>query len=124
MLRIKLVVLCLSLFLTNYGMASAVKSPRWFQPIMALPKPAITTFRCIIHAESTSTFAHPNLGDNNADGGSSGIFQIEPILWNAWAPKVGLHMAVWRATPYQQALAAVEIWRHDQFSQWADDGCV
>jgi hypothetical protein len=90
---------------------------------MQLPKPAIATFRCIIQAESRSTFEHPNLGDNNAYG-SSGIFQIEQGTWAPWAALVGLHMKVWQATPYQQALGAVSIYRHDGFSPWRFDGCV
>lgn len=97
---------------------------RWFQPIMELPKPAIATFTCIIRRESTSTWLHPNLGDNNADGGSSGIFQIESPLWDEWAPRAGIHVRVWQATPYQQAKVAATIYHYDGFGRWADDGCV
>jgi hypothetical protein len=90
---------------------------------MELSKPTIQTFRCVIHDESTSTYTHPNLGDNNSDGGSSGIFQIESALWDEWAPLAGLHMKVWQATPYQQAEGAAMIYRHDGFEPWFDDGC-
>ena len=96
---------------------------RWFQPIMELPRTAIHTFTCIIWAESRSTWEHPNLTDNNR-WGSSGIFQIEQGTWAVWAARVGLHMKVWQASPYQQALGAASIWRHDGFAPWRWDGCV
>jgi hypothetical protein len=90
---------------------------------MNLPKSTLPTWRCIMWHESRSTFLHPNLGDNNPYG-SSGIFQMMPILWNAWAPKVGIRVPVWRATPYQQALVAAEVWKVDRFSPWTNfDGC-
>lgn len=125
MLKRIAVILIVGLSMVNgSALASAATKPRWFQPIMVLPTSAIQTFRCVIYAESRSTFTHPNLGDNNANG-SSGIFQMTPILWNAWAPKVGVHVPVWRASPYQQALVAAEVWRVDRFSPWTRyDGCV
>lgn len=101
-------------------------TPRWFAPILALPATSVATFQCIIKHESRSTFAHPNLGDN-ARGNlytSSGIFQIIPLLWNRWGPFAGVFVPVWRATPYQQALVAVEISKVDGFSPWRSDGCV
>jgi len=94
-----------------------------FQPVMELPSPQIQTFRCIIYAESRSTFTRPNLGDNSRYG-SSGIFQIEEATWAFWGPLVGVRGPVWQATPYQQALVAVEIYRHDGFGPWMSDGCV
>jgi hypothetical protein len=88
--------------------------------MLALPKSVRAHFACIMYRESRSTFAHLNLGDNNRYG-SSGIFQIEPILWNA---RSGFHVPVWKATPYQQELGAIQIWRVDGFSPWhAFDGC-
>ena len=102
------------------GSASAASR----NPILSLPSSARTTFACIMWHESRSTLAHPNLRDNNANGGSSGVFQIIAPTWNYWAPKVGVHVPVWRATYYQQSLVAVEIWRNDSFKPWASDGCV
>ena len=77
-------------------------------------------FTCIILHESTSTWRHPNLGDNNRYG-SSGVFQIEDSTWLAWAPKGGLHMHVWQATFRQQMRGAIEIYRHDGWQPWSAD---
>lgn len=82
-----------------------------------------STWACVMWHESRSTVAHPNLRDNNSDGGSSGVFQIIASTWNHWAPLVGIHVPVWRASYYQQSVVAVEIWRHDGFSPWGGDGC-
>ena len=81
------------------------------------------TFSCIIFHESTSTWKHPNLRDNNPYG-SSGVFQIEPVLWDRWASRVGVHVPVWRASFRQQMLVAIEIYRYDGWSPWrADSMC-
>ena len=104
-----------------FSLPAGAATPRWFQPIVDMPTAVVHGFQCRIWHESRSTFAHPNLGDNNAYG-SSGIFQMEPILWNRWAPLVGVHVPVWRATPYQQSLVAVEVYKFDGFSPWRD-GC-
>lgn len=92
---------------------------------MELPKPVIASFRCIIWAESRSTFEHPNLGDNNPYG-SSGIFQIEQITWAAHQAVAGVARSihVWQATAYEQARVAAAIWRADGLAPWASDGCT
>lgn len=114
--RLTLIILfCLSLA------APAGASPR--NPILSLPKAVQSHFACIIWRESRSTFVRPNLLDNNGNGGASGVFQMEPILWNRWAPSAGVHVPVWKASYYQQSLVAVNVWRHDGFSPWAGDGC-
>lgn len=92
-------------------------------PIALLPIKVRSVFACIMWAESRSTFARLNLTDNNRYG-QSGIFQIAPITWNRWAPTVGIHVPVWRATPYQQEVVAVKIWRVDGFTPWHGDGCM
>jgi len=89
-----------------------------------MPKALRATFACIMWHESRSTLAHPNLGDNNANGGSSGVFQIMPGTWNAWAPSVNVHVPVWRATYFQQTKVAVKIAQVDGFGPWSVDGCV
>lgn len=99
--------------------------PRWYQPILALPSAATVTFECVIWRESRSTFAHPNLHDDSRYG-SSGIFQIEQATWAAHqlAAGVPLSVHVWQATPYQQALVAVAIYRANGFGPWTlNDGC-
>ncbi len=102
--------------------ASGATAPRWFQPLLGLPRSVVRTFRCVIAHESRSTFVHPNLGDNNR-WGSSGIFQIEEITWRAHqlAAHVPLSVQVWQATPLQQARVAVAIWRADGFQPWSAD---
>ena len=92
-------------------------------PITSLPHLAFKQMTCVMWAESRSTVLKPNLDDNNADGGSSGVFQIEQPTWARWAPLVNVHVPVWRASYYQQQLVAVEIWKHDGFGPWKDDGC-
>lgn len=94
-------------------------SGRFWGPMLALPKSVRATFACIMWHESRSTFQHLNLGDNSRYG-SSGIFQIEPVLWNA---RSGFHMPIWKATPYQQELGAIQIWRVDTFAPWSADRC-
>ena len=109
-------VLAASLGATG-GIASG--STRFWGPMLALPKQVRAHFACIIWHESRSTFAHLNLGDNSKFG-SSGIFQIEPILWNA---RSGFHFPVYEASPYQQELGAIQIWRVDSFGPWSGDIC-
>lgn len=92
-------------------------------PIISLPVSVRSVFACIMWHESRSTFNHMNLGDNNRYG-SSGIFQIEQTTWARWAAPLGIKVPVWRATPYEQELVAVNIWRHDGFGPWSNDGCV
>jgi len=102
---------------------SAAGLPGWYAPLSGLPHQS--TWRCILHAESRSTFIHPNLGDNNPNG-SSGVFQIEQATWAAHqlAARVPARVHVWQASLYQQARVAAAIWRADGFSPWRSDGCV
>ena len=65
-------------------------------------------FTCVIWRESRSTWRHPNRADVSRYG-SSGIFQLEPILWNRWAPLAHVHVALWKATILQQEQVAVAI---------------
>ena len=104
------------------GSAAGVGASTPRNPILSLPKAVQQHFACIVWRESRSTLAHPNLLDNNGNGGASGVFQFEPILWNRWAPSAGVHVPVWKASYYQQSLVAVNVWRHDGFSPWRD-GC-
>ena len=92
---------------------------RFWGPMLALPKPVRAEFSCILWRESRSTFQHLNLKDVSR-WGSSGIFQIEPVLWNA---RSGFNLPIWKATPYQQELGAIQIWRVDGFGPW-QDGCA
>ena|ERR1039458_5125610 len=99
--------------------------PRWFQPIMNLPKSTIPTWICVMRVESRSTFLHPNLGDNNRYG-SSGIFQMEDTTFRAYerAAHVPFSVHVWQASPFQQASVASAIYRADGFGPWTRyDGC-
>jgi hypothetical protein len=79
-----------------------------------------------MHRESRSTLSHPNLGDDNANPGDSGIFQIDNTphgIWHRWVLPV-LHVQVWKATAFQQAEGFVLIVQHDSFAPWRIfDGC-
>jgi hypothetical protein len=88
--------------------------------MLALPKQVRAHFSCILWVESRSTFAHLNLKDVSR-WGSSGPWQMEPILFNRWAPLVGVRVPVYEATPYQQELVAISVWRHDGFSPWSEN---
>lgn len=99
--------------------ASAHSRP-WYYPLLTLGPAVYHRFECVLWTQSRSTFAHPNTRDNSRYG-SSGLFQMEPILWNRWAPLAGVHQLIWRATPYQQSLVAAEVYKHDGFEPWA--GC-
>lgn len=87
----------------------------WFYVIERAGGRVFREFTCIIHYESTSTWAHPNLGDNNR-WGSSGIFQI---IESTWLARSGFHFPVWTATPAQQALGALRLERADGFGPWS-----
>lgn len=100
--------------------------PIWYAPLVGLPHWARVRVDCVIWRESTSTEAHPNLGDNNGDPGQSGIFQMSNQpggVWDLYAyPKI--HVQLWKATAYQQAEGFVDVWRVDGFFPWhAYDGC-
>jgi hypothetical protein len=81
----------------------------------------------VIHAESRSTWAHPNLHDDDPAASNSGIFQIQDATFHAHFGVKTLH--IWQASPRQQAIAAINIrWAdHDDglngFGAWAGDGC-
>jgi hypothetical protein len=99
--------------------------------MLALSAPTRAHFACILKAESRSTWTHLNLGDNNRYG-SSGIFQIEQPTFAAHQRAGGVPLRttaghtihVWQASPYQQELVAIAIWKADGFSQWDPfDGC-
>lgn len=93
-------------------------------PLAATRGSVKATWACIMWRESRSTFAHPNLRDDSRIG-SSGVYQIEVSIWDYWAPKIGIHVPVWRASYHQQSLVAQEIWKHDGFGPWTmSDGCA
>ena len=120
-----------------------VHSAPWYAPVKALPDQPIIV--CILHHESRSTYAHPNLGDNN-DPYQYGVFQYDTILWNYWSWQAGvgrkapgwfrgstaLHavtIAAYQSTLPQQAKVFAYIVRHDGtwpwtgHNGWAGDGC-
>lgn len=109
------------------ALATAVTTPRWFQPLFSLPRSDLSHVECIIHAESTSTLEHPNLGDDNGNmPGQSGIFQMANQPGGVWDTYVfpKLHIRIWRATAFQQAEGFVMVVRVDGFSPWDGfDGC-
>ncbi len=101
--------------------APAGASRPWYYPLLTLSPRVYHVFEyCVLPGQSRSTFAHPNTGDNSRYG-SSGVFQMEPVLWNRWARRAGVHTVIWKATLYQQALVAAEVYKHDGFEPWA--GC-
>ena len=100
---------------------AGASSHRFWAPVLAMSKQARERIACILWRESRSTFARLNLADVSR-WGSSGLWQMEPILFNRWAPLVGVHVPVWKATPYQQELVFVEVVKYDGFSPW-NDGC-
>ena len=107
---------------TTVRIAPPPRARPWYYPLLLLSPRVYHRFEyCVLPGQSRSTFAHPNLGDNVNDGGSSGIFQMEPVLWNRWAPAAGVHAKLWLATPYQQSLVAAVVYRHDGFEPWS--GC-
>lgn len=108
-------------------LANAATTPRWFQPLLSIPRVDLPHVECIIHNESTSTLAHPNLGDDNGNmPGQSGIFQMANQPGGVWDLYVFpiLHVRIWKATAFQQAEGFVMVWRKDGFSPWDRyDGC-
>lgn len=115
-----LVLLAVILVLIDPVIGSGATPPHnprpWNYSIMHASAHVREGFTCIIHHESTSTWAHPNLGDNNADGGSSGVFQIEESTWLA---RSGFTMPVWVATLREQAIGALRLEQVDGFSPWS-----
>jgi hypothetical protein len=119
--NLRTILACSLLVLSGSISTTASAAPtRWFEPIAKLPKAAFRHFACIIRIESRSTFQKPNLGDNSRHG-SSGVFQIEPVLWGRWAPLAGVHVQVWQASLYQQAEVAATIYKYDGFSPWREN---
>lgn len=90
-------------------------------PISRIAPALQKIFTCVIWHESTSSWRHLNLNDNRSDGSSSGIFQITEGTWKAWAPKVGINVPIWKATPLQQEQGAIEIYKHDGWVPWKAD---
>jgi hypothetical protein len=95
--------------------ASPDQNPRpWYYAIQHAGPVIFARFTCIIWRESRSTWAHPNLGDNNRYG-SSGIFQFED---STWLRRSGFKFHVWLASPRQQAIGALNLERADGFGPW------
>jgi len=130
-------------FVASSQASGATARPHWYAPVMALPDQPVIV--CILHNESRSTYAHPNLGDNN-DPYQYGVFQYDTILWNYWSWQAGvgrkapgwfrgstaLHavtIAAYQSTLPQQAKVFAYIVRHDGtwpwtgHNGWAGDGC-
>ena len=118
--RQKWAVRCLIVLAMLTGVSPAGATPN---PVMRLAPSVRATFTCIIWHESRSTWTHFNLTDNSR-WGSSGIFQIIPLMWSAYGVPLGIRVPVWRASIYEQERVAVNIWRHDGFVPWQGDGCV
>jgi hypothetical protein len=104
-----------------FSLPAGASTPRWFQPLLALPHTDLLRAECVILHESRSTLAHPNLGDDNGNiGGQSGIFQMSNSpggIWDTYVLPV-LHVLIWRASPYQQAEGFMLVWRVDRFEPW------
>jgi hypothetical protein len=112
--------ICLSLLVTSPVSASRVNPRPWYYAIAHSTPKTWARFTCVIKHESGSTWAHPNLGDNNRYG-SSGIFQVEDATWLA---RSGMKMHIWQASPREQAIGALRIEQSDSFAPWSlYDGC-
>jgi hypothetical protein len=127
--RLAILFACSSVFVaSSLGAASASAStaPKWYAPLLTLPRPDLPRAECVMLRESTSTLEHPNLADDNGDPGQSGIFQMsnQPNgVWDLYALPV-LHVQIWRATAFQQAEGFVLVVRKDGFEPWHQwDGC-
>lgn len=115
-------VACFSLSLAVVQPVAASTTHYGMGPIAHIAPHLQRIFTCIIWRESRSTWSHPNVLDVSRYG-SSGIFQMEPVLWNRWSSKAGVRSPLWRATVLEQEQVAVEVYRHDGFSPWKD-GCA
>ena len=126
--RIIAVSIALSLGMVfTTGTANGATSAKWYAPILTLPRSWQTAVQCMMHVESRSTEAHPNLGDDNAVHGQSGIFQMANYVGGVWdtyaMPR--LHVVIWKASAFQQAEGLVLVLRLDGgFHPWHGDGCV
>ena len=126
MTRLTRTLICFVLIVVVAGSTAGAAPPKWYAPLLALPHPALVRAECVIARESTSTLAHPNLGDDNGNPGQSGIFQMSNQPGGVWdhyvLPK--LHVLIWRASAYQQAEGFMLVWRVDGFEPWHQyDGC-
>jgi hypothetical protein len=124
-----LIVLCivfLPITAGNVLVASANTPPKWYAPLLTLPRSDLPHTECVMLRESTSTLAHPNLGDDNANPGQSGIFQMNNQPGGVWDTYVlpHLHVRIWKATAFQQAEGFVMVVRVDGYGPWDPyDGC-
>ena len=138
--------LLIALLTTTVGIPSASSASShhpahnapWYAPVKALPDQPVIV--CILHNESRSTYAHPNLGDNN-DPYQYGVFQFSVILWNRWAWVAGVGrkapgwylgstalnavtVPAYKSTLYQQSKVFATVDRNDGLGMWTRfDGC-
>jgi hypothetical protein len=99
----------------DHSLTRVDSNPRpWYYVIQQAGPVVFAKFTCVIFHESRSTWADPNLGDNNKYG-SSGIFQIEDATW---LRRSGFTFHVWLATPREQAIGALHIEQADTFQPW------
>jgi hypothetical protein len=131
-LSLGLLAIAMSLSLSTISVATthaaSHASAPWYAPLLSLPRSDLLRAECVIERESTSTLAHPNLGDDNGNvPGQSGIFQISNSPTGIWDVYVlpRLHVLVWRASAFQQAEGFMIIYRVDGgFASWHRyDGC-
>ena len=100
----------LTVSVTASAGATTRRPPRWYQPLLALPHADLLRVECVIQRESRSTFAHPNLGDNNGNPGQSGIFQMnnQPRgIWDIYVMPV-LHVLIW-SDELREALHKLDV---------------
>jgi hypothetical protein len=139
------IIVCSPLLLNiSTGGAASVAHAHWYDAAAKLPNQ--TTVQCILHAESRSTYEHPNLGDTDPE--SFGPWQFTTILWNYWSWQAGvgrkaagwfrgtiaLHavtVAAYQATLVQQTKVFAYVARHDGLWPWVGgdghgggDGCA
>jgi hypothetical protein len=99
----------------------------WYEPLLRGDRSDWPTWTCIIWHESRSTWAVPNLKDDNPSATNIGIFQFTDDTFRA---HISVDVHVWQATPRQQAIAALNTRRVDRkdgyngFGPWKGDGCV
>lgn len=121
-----ILIVGLSMVNGNVLGASAATQPKWYAPLLTLPKSVLIRAECVMLKESHSTLVHPNLGDDNGNPGQSGIFQMNNQpggVWDIYVLPV-LHVLIWKATAYQQAEGFVLVERVDGFFPWHKyDGC-
>ena len=113
-----------STVMDKYQSFDSIHRP-WYYAIQHSSPEVFKEFTCVISHESRSHWDAPNLGDNNgAPGGNSGIFQIQENTWRSPVDGVPRGFPViWKATPREQAIGALDIERADGFAPWGGDGC-